>query len=105
VIAFAMQGSGLASCADETEVKLRNGIKGYVWVLASVEDVIYFFRPNREGKFLKDMLKDFKGVLGTDFYGAYESLDCRSRACRRWNRRTLPGPRHAGRSAGQASGS
>jgi hypothetical protein len=36
--------------------------------------VIYFFRPNREGRFLKDILKDFKGVLVTDFYGAYDSL-------------------------------
>ena len=73
--------SGPLLHADETEVRLRNGIKGYVWVLASVEDVIYFFRPNREGKFLKEMLKDFKGVLVTDFYSAYESLDCPKQKC------------------------
>lgn len=73
--------SGPLLHADETEVKLKNGIKGYVWVFASVEEVIYLFRPNREGKFLKDMLKDFKGVLVTDFYGAYESLDCPKQKC------------------------
>jgi hypothetical protein len=73
--------SGPLLHADETEVKLRNGMKGYVWVLASVEEVVYFFRPNREGKFLKDMLKDFKGVLVSDFYGAYESLDCPKQKC------------------------
>jgi predicted RecB family nuclease len=73
--------SGSLLHADETQVKLNNGVKGYVWVLASMEDVIYFFRPNREGKFLKDMLKGFKGVLVTDFYGAYESLDCPKQKC------------------------
>jgi hypothetical protein len=73
--------SGPLLHADETEVKLRDGLKGYVWVFANMEEVFYFFRPNREGKFLKDMLKDFRGVLVTDFYGAYESLDCRRQKC------------------------
>jgi hypothetical protein len=73
--------SGPLVHADETEVKLRNGTKGYVWVLAGMEDVVYFYRPNREGKFLKEMFQDFKGVLVTDFYGAYESLDCRKQKC------------------------
>jgi predicted RecB family nuclease len=43
--------------------------------------VVYVYRPNREGKFLKEMFQDFKGVLVTDFYGAYESLDCRKQKC------------------------
>jgi hypothetical protein len=73
--------SGPLLHADETEVRLKNGIKGYVWVLANMEDVVYFFRPNREGKFLREMLKDFKGVLVSDFYGAYESLDCPKQKC------------------------
>jgi hypothetical protein len=79
ILARLLAGSLLH--ADETEVKLNNGIKGYVWVLTSVEEVLYFYRPNREGKFLKDMLKDFKGVLVTDFYSAYESLDCPKQKC------------------------
>jgi hypothetical protein len=65
---------------DETEVKLQQG-KGYVWVLASLEDVVYLFRPNREADVLRDLLKDFKGVLVSDFYPGYESLPCEQQAC------------------------
>ncbi len=65
---------------DETEVNLQNG-KGYVWVLASLEDVVYMFRPNREADFLRDLLRDFKGVLVSDFYPGYESLPCTQQMC------------------------
>jgi hypothetical protein len=65
---------------DETEVKLQAG-KGYVWVLANMEDVVYIFRPNREADFLRELLKDFKGVLVCDFYPGYESLSCEQQAC------------------------
>ncbi|HEY6925464.1 MAG TPA: transposase, partial [Steroidobacteraceae bacterium] len=65
---------------DETEVNLQRG-KGYVWVLASMEDVVYIYRPNREADFLRDLLRDFKGVLLSDFYPGYESLPCEQQAC------------------------
>ena len=65
---------------DETEIKLRKS-KGYVWVLASMEDVVYIYRPNREADFLRDLLRDFKGVLVCDFYPGYESLPCEQQAC------------------------
>jgi predicted RecB family nuclease len=65
---------------DETEVKLRTG-KGYVWVFASLEDVVFLYRPTREGDFLKKLLKDFKGVLVSDFYAAYDSIDCPQQKC------------------------
>jgi predicted RecB family nuclease len=65
---------------DETEVKLRTG-KGYVWVFTNLEEVVYMYRPTREGDFLKEMLKDFRGVLVSDFYGAYDSPDCPQQKC------------------------
>ncbi len=65
---------------DETEIKLRNE-KGYVWVFTTSEDVVYIYRATREGDFLHDMLKDFHGVLVTDFYAAYDSLDCPQQKC------------------------
>jgi hypothetical protein len=65
---------------DETEVKLRNG-KGYVWVLTTSEEVVYLFRPSRVGDFLHDLLKDFHGVLVTDFYAAYDSVKCPQQKC------------------------
>src|SRR5260370_551915 len=65
---------------DETEVKLR-GKKGYVWVFANVEEVVYMYRPTREGDFLRDLLKHFKGVLISDFYAAYDVLECHQQKC------------------------
>jgi predicted RecB family nuclease len=72
-------GSHLAH-ADETEVALRQG-KGYVWVLANQEDVLYLYKPSREAGFLKDLLAGFKGVLVSDFYSGYDSLDCPQQKC------------------------
>jgi predicted RecB family nuclease len=65
---------------DETEVDLR-GRKGYVWVLTSMERVYFFYRDSREGMFLKEMLRGFAGVLVSDFYTAYDSLDCPQQKC------------------------
>jgi predicted RecB family nuclease len=65
---------------DETEVKLRTG-KGYVWVFTNLEEVVYMYRPTREGDFLKELLKDFRGVLVSDFYTAYDSIECPQQKC------------------------
>lgn len=66
--------------ADETKAKLAKET-GYVWVFANVMNVAYLYRPTREGKFLHELLRGFTGVLVTDFYSAYDSLDCRQQKC------------------------
>jgi predicted RecB family nuclease len=66
--------------ADETHANLRKG-KGYVWVLANMEEVVYLFKPTREGGFLHDLLKGFGGVLVTDFFSTYDSLSCEQQKC------------------------
>ena len=58
---------------DETEVKLKDG-SGYIWVFANESATVYILRHSREGDFLRKMLKDFKGVLVSDFYSAYDGL-------------------------------
>jgi predicted RecB family nuclease len=65
---------------DETTVTLRTG-KAYVWVFTNLEEVVYMYRPTREGDFLKELLKAFRGVLVSDFYAAYDSLDCPQQKC------------------------
>jgi predicted RecB family nuclease len=65
---------------DETEVDLR-AKKGYVWVITSMSAVFYFYKDSREGTFLQEMLKEFKGVLISDFYTAYDSLQCSHQRC------------------------
>jgi hypothetical protein len=65
---------------DETQFNLQQG-KGYVWVLTSMEEVVYFYLPSRETGFLNDLLRGFKGVLVSDFYPGYESLPYKQQAC------------------------
>jgi predicted RecB family nuclease len=72
--------AGRLVLVDETEVRLKKD-KGYVWVLTNLEDVVYLYRPNREADFLKELLGEFKGVLVSDFYPGYESLDCPQQKC------------------------
>jgi hypothetical protein len=66
--------------SDETHANLKKG-KGYVWVLTNLEDVHYMYRPNREADFLQDLLRDFKGVLVSDFYAGYDPLPCEQQKC------------------------
>jgi hypothetical protein len=48
--------------ADETHVNFQKG-KGYVWVLANMENVVYVYRPNRDGDWLQELLIGFSGIL------------------------------------------
>ena len=36
---------------DETEVHVKRVGKGYVWVFTNLEEVVYLYRPSREGDF------------------------------------------------------
>jgi predicted RecB family nuclease len=65
---------------DETQAKVK-GQDGYVWVFTSLEDVAYVYRPTREAEFLHEMLKEFTGVLVSDFYSGYDSLSCPQQKC------------------------
>jgi predicted RecB family nuclease len=67
--------------ADETEVHLKQRGKGYVWVFTNLEEVVFMYRPSREGSFLHDLLKDFRGVLVSDFYAPYDALVCAQQKC------------------------
>ena len=66
--------------ADETEVHLQSE-NGYVWVFTNMEDVLYIYRPTREGEFLKELLRSFSGVLVSDFYSPYDSANCSQQKC------------------------
>lgn len=67
--------------ADETEIHLRKTGKGYVWIFTNMEEVVFMYRKSREGDFLRELLSDFRGVLVSDFYGAYDSLRCKQQKC------------------------
>jgi Transposase IS66 family/RNase_H superfamily len=65
---------------DETAVKLR-AESGYVWCMTDGISVYYFYKSSREAAFLSDMLRDFKGVLISDFFTGYDSLSCAQQRC------------------------
>lgn len=66
--------------ADETKINLRDE-SGYVWVFTTMEEVAYVYTKTREGDFLKGLLKGFGGVLISDFYAAYDSIECPQQKC------------------------
>jgi hypothetical protein len=65
---------------DETSISVR-GVNGYVWVLTNMEEVAYFFTPTRQGNTIQDLLKNFSGVLVSDFYAAYDAIECPQQKC------------------------
>ncbi len=72
--------SGPLVHVDETRVSVK-GAMGYVWVFAGIQDVVYVYADSREADVVMRMLKDFKGVLISDFYPAYESVPCLQQRC------------------------
>jgi predicted RecB family nuclease len=65
---------------DETSISVKEG-NGYVWALTSMEEVAYLYTPTREGAKIQSMLKNFSGVLVTDFYAAYSAIECPQQKC------------------------
>ena len=72
--------NGNLICADETHVRIK-GKDAYIWVFTSLEEVVYTYSPTREGNILEEIIKDFKGVLVSDFYNVYDSADCAQQKC------------------------
>ena len=66
--------------ADETRANIK-GHLAYVWVLTNMTEVAYVLAESREAEIIHDLLKNFKGVLVSDFYAAYESIDCPQQKC------------------------
>jgi predicted RecB family nuclease len=66
--------------ADETKISIEGG-NAFVWVFTSLEDVFYYYAKTREGDFLQELLQEFQGVLVSDFYAAYDSMNCPQQKC------------------------
>jgi predicted RecB family nuclease len=66
--------------ADETKVAI-NGKDGYVWVFTNLEDVAFVYSETREARTVQDVLLSFRGVLVSDFYAGYDSIECPQQKC------------------------
>jgi hypothetical protein len=65
---------------DETRANIK-GQSAFVWVITSHKEVAYFLSESREGEIAHKLLADFKDVLISDFYTAYDSIDCPQQKC------------------------
>jgi predicted RecB family nuclease len=72
--------SGKLVHADETKVNLE-GKAAFVWVLTNMEEVAYFYTETRSAERVQALLQDFKGVLVSDFYAGYDSIECPQQKC------------------------
>lgn len=72
--------SGPLILADETQICIK-GKRTYVWVFTSLHAVVYLHNETREGEMLHHVLSGFKGILVSDFYTAYDSIDCVQQKC------------------------
>jgi hypothetical protein len=66
--------------ADETTVNIL-GENQYVWIFTTDRYVTFKFSKTRDAITAKDFLKDYKGVLISDFYAGYDSIDCTQQKC------------------------
>jgi predicted RecB family nuclease len=66
--------------ADETKVNIE-GADRYVWVFTNMEDVAYVYSDTREATAVQEVLRDFRGVLVSDFYAVYDGLSCKQQKC------------------------
>jgi predicted RecB family nuclease len=68
--------------ADETRVGMKGPTgTGYVWVFASPDTAVYLYSPTRSGAHAHEALAGFRGVLVSDFYAAYDRIDCPQQKC------------------------
>jgi hypothetical protein len=66
--------------ADETRANIK-GHLAYVWVLTNLREVVYILAKSREGEIVQELLKDFNGVLVSDYYAAYDAIECPQQKC------------------------
>ncbi|MEZ4866081.1 MAG: TM0106 family RecB-like putative nuclease [Caldilineaceae bacterium] len=66
--------------ADETTANIR-GETWYVWVFTDGDKVIFKLSETREAITAQEFLVGYKGVLISDFYPGYDSLDCEQQKC------------------------
>ena len=66
--------------ADETTVSIL-GENQYVWVFTTDKYVTFRFSKNRDAITAKDFLMGYKGILITDFYAGYDSIECTQQKC------------------------
>lgn len=71
---------GILIHADETKVSIK-GLEGYVWAFTNLQEVIYIYSETRDGSTPCEVLDGFSGILVSDFYAAYDAINCIQQKC------------------------
>ena len=72
--------SGAYVHVDETRISIE-GETHYVWVFTNGSHVFFEITQTRESDIVHKTLTDYKGILISDFYGGYDSVDCVQQKC------------------------
>jgi predicted RecB family nuclease len=72
--------SGNLVHADETKGVVYGG-GHFLWIFTNLTTVAYVYSPTRDADVLQRVLRGFSGVLVSDFYGAYEAIECPQQKC------------------------
>jgi hypothetical protein len=65
---------------DETKINIQ-GDNQYVWVFTDGSHVFFKLTKTREADIAHTTLADYQGILISDFYGGYDSVNCRQQKC------------------------
>jgi hypothetical protein len=65
---------------DETKISIE-GRQHYVWVLTNGTHVVFQLTETRETTLARRILQGYEGVLISDFYPGYDSMECRQQKC------------------------
>jgi len=66
--------------ADETPINIE-GATQYVWTFTTDTYVVFRLSKTREATIAHEFLKDYDGILITDFYSGYDAIACRQQKC------------------------
>ena len=65
---------------DETTINIK-GVDYYVWTFTDGKNVIFKLTLTREAELVHEFFKDYQGVLISDFYPGYDSVNCKQQKC------------------------
>lgn len=65
---------------DETQVNIKGRIQ-YIWVFTNGKHVIFRLTSKRDSSIVHKMLKNYEGVLISDFFSGYDGVKCLQQKC------------------------
>ncbi len=66
--------------ADETPITIK-GATQYVWTFTTDKYVVFQLSKTREATIAHEFLKNYDGILISDFYSGYDAIACRQQKC------------------------